>query len=154
MRVLALDVGSSSTRACAYDERGREAGEPARRAYEARYSPGGAAELAPAELVRASEAVVAEAGAGPDATGISCFWHSLLLLDQKERPPTRPLRWQDRRSVAQAEELRARLDPAAVHARTGCFLHPSYWPAKLAWAQEQGTLRRARRTRSFAAQLF
>ena len=154
MRVLALDVGSSSTRACAYDERGREAGGPARRAYEARYSHGGAAELDPDELVRASEAVVAEAGAGPDATGISCFWHSLLLLDQKERPLTPVLLWQDRRSVAQAEELRARLDPAAVHARTGCFLHPSYWPAKLAWAQEQGTLDQARRIVSFADYLF
>jgi len=154
MRVLALDVGSSSTRACAYDERGREAGEPARRAYEAHYRPGGAAELDADELVRASEAVVAEAGAGPDATGISCFWHSLLLLDQKERPLTPVLLWQDRRSVAQAEELRARLDPAAVHARTGCFLHPSYWPAKLAWAQEQGTLDQARRIVSFADYLF
>ena len=154
MRVLALDVGSSSTRACAYDERGGEAGEPARRAYEARYRPGGAAELDPDELVRASEAVVAEAGAGRDATGISCFWHSLLLLDQKERPLTPVLLWQDRRSVAQAEELRARLDPAAVHARTGCFLHPSYWPAKLAWAQEQGTLDQARRIVSFADYLF
>ena len=141
MRVLALDVGSSSTRACAYDERGREAGEPARRAYEARHGPGGAAELDADELVRASEAVLAEAGAGPDATGISCFWHSLLLLDEHERPLTPVLLWQDRRSVAQAEELRARLDPAAVHARTGCFLHPSYWPAKLAWAQGAGHAR-------------
>ena len=23
------------------------------------------------------------------------------------------------------------LDPLAYHARTGCFLHPAYWPAKL-----------------------
>jgi gluconokinase len=154
MRVLALDVGSSSTRACAYDERGREVGEPARRAYEARYGHGGAAELDPEELVRASEAVLAEAGGGNDAAGISCFWHSLLLLDRKERPLTPALLWQDRRSVAQAEELGARLDPAAVHARTGCFLHPSYWPAKLAWLQEQGTLDQARRIVSFADYLF
>ena len=86
MRVLALDVGSSSTRACAYDERGREVGEPARRGYEARYGRGGAAELDPDELVRAAEAVLAEAGPGSEAVGISCFWHSLLLLDGKERP--------------------------------------------------------------------
>src|SRR6478672_10985267 len=140
MRVLALDVGSSSARACAYDERGREVDEPARSAYEARYGPGGPAERAPDELVGAREAGLAEAGARHDATGISCFWHSLLLRDEKERPLTPVLLWQDRRSAAQAEELRTRLDPAAVHARTGCFLHPSYWPAKLAWAQDQGTL--------------
>jgi gluconokinase len=154
MQVLALDVGSSSTRACAYDERGREVGEPARLAHEARHGPGGAAELDPDELVRAGEALLAQAGAGHDATGISCFWHSLLLLDERERPLTPVLLWQDRRSVAQAEELRARLDPAAVHARTGCFLHPSFWPAKLAWLREQGTLDQARRVVSFADYLF
>src|SRR6476661_4863092 len=154
MRVLALDVGSSSTRVCAYDERGREVGEPARKGYETRYGHGGAAELDPDELVRAAEVVLAAAGAGSEATGISCFWHSLLLLDQKERPLTPVLLWQDRRSAAQAEELRAHLDPAAVHARTGCFLHPSYWPAKLAWLREQGTLERAHRVLSFADYLF
>ena len=154
MRVLALDVGSSSTRACAYDERGRELGEPARRAYEARHGHDGSAELDADELVAACEAVLAEAGDGQDATGISCFWHSLLLLDGDNRPLTPVLLWQDRRSAVQAEELRARLDPAALHARTGCFLHPSFWPAKLAWLREQGTLDQARRVVSFADYLF
>ena len=154
MRVLALDVGSSSTRACAYDERGRELGEPARRAYEARHGHDGSAELDADELVAACEAVLAEAGGGQDATGISCFWHSLLLLDGDNRPLTPVLLWQDRRSAVQAEELRARLDPAALHARTGCFLHPSFWPAKLAWLREQGTLDQARRVVSFADYLF
>jgi gluconokinase len=133
MRVLALDVGSSSVRACAYDERGREAGKPARRAYEARHGRDGAAELDPDELVAACEAVLAEAGGGHAALGISCFMHSLVLLDARDRPLTPVLLWQDRRAAAQGEELSARLDAEAVHARTGCFLHPSFWPAKLAW---------------------
>ena len=154
MRVLALDVGSSSTRVCAIDERGRELGEPARRTYEARHGQGGAAELDADELVSACESVLADAGSGHEATGISCFWHSLLLLDERDRPLTPVLLWQDRRSVAQAEELRARLDPVAVHDRTGCFLHPSFWPAKLAWLKEQGTLDGARRVVSFADYLF
>jgi gluconokinase len=154
MRVLALDVGSSSVRAGAYDEHGRALGEPARRAYEARRGHGGSAELDADRLVNACEAVLAEAGAGEEATGISCFWHSLLLLDERDRPLTPVLLWQDRRSAAQAEQLRARLDPAAVHKRTGCFLHPSFWPAKLEWLREQGTLERARRAVSFADYLF
>ena len=98
--------------------------------------------------------MLAETGGGHDATGISCFWHSLLLLDERDRPLTPVLLWQDRRSVAQAEELRERLDPASVHDRTGCFLHPSFWPAKLAWLREQGTLDEARRVVSFADYLF
>jgi gluconokinase len=32
-------------------------------------------------------------------------------------------------------ELRSRLDERAIHARTGCLLHWSYWPAKLLWVQ-------------------
>ena len=141
MRVLALDVGSSSTRACAYDERGRELGEPARRSLRGAPGRDGSAELDADELVRRCEAVLAEAGGGQDATGISCFWHSLLLLDEHDRPLTPVLLWQDRRSAAQAEELRGAARPGArCTTAPGCFLHPSFWPAKLAWLREQGTL--------------
>lgn len=154
MRVLALDVGSSSVRACAYDERGREAGEAARRTYSATRGRDGAAELDADDLVRACQAVLDEVGGGHDALAISCFWHSLLLLDAGDRPLTPVLLWQDRRAAGQAEELATRLDPAAVHARTGCFLHPSYWPAKLAWLKEEGQLASAGRAVSFADYLF
>ena len=103
MRVLALDVGSSSTRAGAYDERGRQAAEPARRSYTS--SEG---QLDADELLRAAEAVLAEAG-DADALGISCFWHSLLLLDEHERPLTPVLLWQDRcqRPVTLVEQEQA-----------------------------------------------
>jgi gluconokinase len=156
MRVLALDVGSSSVRACAYDERGRELGEPAQRKYEARRADDGSAELDADELVAAARAVLDEAGGGHDALGISCFMHSLLLLDERDRPLTPVLLWQDRRAAAQAEELTARFDEEAVHARTGCVFHPSFWPAKLAWlrAEERELLDRAQRVVSFADYVF
>ena len=68
----------------------------------------------------------AHAGRGGDALAISCFWHSLVALDEHERPVTPVLTWRD------AEGDPPELDPVAYHARTGCFLHPSFWPAKLA----------------------
>ena len=148
MRVLALDVGSSSARAGAYDERGRQAAEPARRSYTS--SEG---QLDADELLRAAEAVLAEAG-DADALGISCFWHSLLLLDEHERPLTPVLLWQDRRAMPQAEALAERLDAREVHARTGCTFHPSFWPAKLEWLRAEGVLASARRAVSFADYLF
>ncbi|MDX6507399.1 MAG: gluconokinase [Gaiellaceae bacterium] len=157
MQVLALDVGSSSTRACLYDDRGREVGEAARRTYEARQGPDGSAELDADELVAASRAVLDEGGAEAfDAIGVSCFWHSLVLLDDRDRPLTPVLLWQDRRAAAQAEELASRLDSSATHARTGCVLHPSYWPAKLAWlrAEQPETFGAARRIVSFGDYLF
>src|SRR5262249_22300339 len=47
--------------------------------------------------------------------------------------------------------LRERLDPRAVHARTGCMLHWSYWPAKLNWIRRTGpdVFQAARRWVSF-----
>jgi gluconokinase len=154
MRVLALDVGSSSVRACLHDERGREAGEPSQRKYEARLGREGSAELDPDELAAAARAVLDEAGEGYDALGISCFMHSLLLLNERNRPLTPVLLWQDRRAADEAVELAARLDQRAVHARTGCVFHPSFWPAKLAWLRGEGLLEDARRVVSFADYLF
>jgi gluconokinase len=156
MRVLALDVGSSSARACAFDERGTELAGSARRAYEPRYGPDGSAELDADELVDASRAALDEAEGDHDALAISCIWHSLLVLDAAGRPSTPVLLWQDRRAVAQAAELATRLDAQRVHARTGSFLHPSFWPAKLAWlkAERPEVLAAASRVVSFADYLY
>jgi gluconokinase len=114
-RIVALDVGSSSVRAVAYGEDGvAEAGD-AHLPYTSHDAD---------ELVDACRAVLAHVGAG-DTLAISCFWHSLLPLDAHDRPLAPVLTWRDAGGAPPA------LDPAAYHRRTGCFLHPSYWPAKL-----------------------
>jgi gluconokinase len=78
---------------------------------------------------------------------MSCFGHSLIPLDQDGRPLTPLLGWRDTRSQPAVEWLERRLDPVAVHARTGCHIHPSYWLAKLAWLgqDEPGVARKAER---------
>jgi len=123
--VLALDVGSSSVRAQAFDTRGEPVDELRQAAYRGDD---------PDEIVRLVREVIA--GREADAVGVSCFGHSLLALDARGRPLTPVLGWRDVRSAPQSKELRRRLDAAAVHARTGQHLHPSYWPAKLAWLAE------------------
>src|SRR5437867_7651296 len=162
MRVVALDVGSSSARAVVYDDRGLEvAGTVVRRSYEPVYGPNGEAELDASLLVTAARAVLDEArtrtgSRAVDAIAVSCFWHSLLLLDDHRHPLTPVLLWQDRRAALQAEELSARLDQDRIHARTGSVLHPSYWPAKLAWlsATQPQLLARVKHIVSFAEFLF
>jgi len=127
--VLALDVGSSSVRAQRFDDRGEPSDELKQERYEARD---------PDEIVALVQQVVAGRDAGAAAVGISCFGHSLLALGRDGKPLTELLSWRDTRSADAAERLRRRLDPEAVHARTGSYLHPSFWPAKLAWlAQTQ-----------------
>jgi gluconokinase len=138
-RVLALDVGSSSVRAWVYDETAAAVpGVGAQRRYE--LQTGGV--LDPRQLLADVRAVLAETRGEQevpvDRIGVSCFWHSVLALDGAGRPVTPLLTWRDVRSAAQAAELAGRLDARAVHARTGCPLHASFWPAKLAWlAAEQ-----------------
>jgi gluconokinase len=129
-RVLSIDVGTSSVRAQIFDADAQER-EPARRSYPGENDP-----LRIAELVR--EAVDEAVGDGShDAVGASCFGHSLLPLDERGRPLTPILGWRDTRSAEAAEWLARRVDSEAVHARTGCHIHTSYWPAKLAWLAEQ-----------------
>jgi gluconokinase len=125
-RVLAIDVGTSSVRAQVFDADAEER-EPARRRY-----PG---ETDPARIVAFVRAAIDEATAGQsyDAVGGSCFGHSLLPLDERGRPLTEILGWRDTRSADAAEWLSRRVDPVVVHDRTGCQIHTSYWPAKLAW---------------------
>jgi gluconokinase len=77
-------------------------------------------------------------GGGPAIGAVACdtFWHSLMGLDGDGRPLTPVLTWADTRSSTAAQSLRDRLDADAIHARTGCVLHSSYWPAKLVWLKE------------------
>jgi gluconokinase len=149
-RVLALDIGTSSVRAHVFDETAEERDEPARRDYHGEYDP----DL----LVARTREVVAEAGGleGVDAVGASCFGHSLLALDFQGRPLTPILSWRDTRSADAADWLLRRVDSEAVHARTGCQIHTSYWPAKLAWlAQEEpDVFRSAHRFVSFCDYLY
>jgi gluconokinase len=149
--VLSLDLGTSSVRARVYDAAGEAVeGVEAQTPYEPTEGV-----LDPERLVEAArgavDEVLREFGRPLDAYATSCFWHSLLVLDSSNRPLTPVLTWRDLRSAPQAEELRRRLDGDAVHARTGCFLHPSYWPAKLTWlaAVDRETFTSASRFVSF-----
>jgi gluconokinase len=142
MTVLALDIGSSSARAQRFDERGEPAGELRQEKYES---------SEPAEVATAVRRVLGDDE--PDAT--SCFAHSLVAVDGDWNALTQVLGWRDTRSAGAAEWLVQRLDADAVHARTGAFLHPSFWPAKLAWLAETEpeTFHRASRFVSFAEYL-
>jgi gluconokinase len=135
---VALDIGSSSVRAQRFDSRGEAVGSISQEEYETDDA-----------AVVAAVARRVLAGDEPDAT--SCFAHSLVAVDEGWNALTPILGWRDTRSAAAAEWLARRLDAEAVHARTGAFLHPSYWPAKLAWLAETDpeTFRRAARFVSF-----
>jgi gluconokinase len=141
--ILALDIGTSSTRSAIYDAKGnRIMATTAQLEYSLVTGPDGQAELRPADI---DGAVARALGKTFEAwrkikssspivgIGVSCFWHSLLGLDNGGRAITPIYTWADSRSRAQARELREKNGEIALHARTGCMARSSFWPAKLLW---------------------
>src|ERR1700730_5940507 len=147
IHVLALDVGTSSVRALLFDQRARPVpGAVARIPYQPRITPDGGAEVDSNRLVglvmRAIRELLATVRQSSRAVrivavGSSTFWHSLLAADGSGQALTPVYLWADSRSRQEAAELRDRVDAAGAWHRTGCPIHPSYWPAKLAWLRKQ-----------------
>jgi gluconokinase len=139
--VLALDLGTSSVRAVVYDARGAML-DPTLTdlPYKVRTTDAGEVSSDPDALVKLITKSIDGAlkaarkqNVNILAVGVSCYWHSLMGVDRAGRPTTELLTWADTRSTAETRGMRAHFDERAYHARTGCFFHASYWPAKLRW---------------------
>ena len=141
---LSLDIGTSSTRALIWNSTGREVeGVGAQVQYHMTTTPDGGVEMAPDDFVRhigeCVDQALQQSGSRDSrirAVGVSTYWHSLIGLDAQGKPVTPIYSWADTRAGEAARRLRAVWDEAAVHARTGCMIHPSYYPAKLTWLRE------------------
>ena len=143
--ILALDLGTSSTRTALFDTRAqRLAGTTAQHTYPLITSADGAAELEPGALLsavlRCLEQTLQRYRTDPalrgrriEGLGVSCFWHSLVGCDAKGAALTNIITWADARCREDAAKLRAEFSEKAAHARTGCMLRASFWPAKLRW---------------------
>jgi gluconokinase len=146
--VLALDLGTSSTRTALFDEQAQRLTEStAQQSYPLVTTPDGGAELEPAQLLgavrhcleytlriyRANPALRTRPIAG---IGVSSFWHSFVGVNAQGEAITRIFTWADARCRAEAAKLREKLGEKAVHARTGCMLRASFWPAKLVWLRK------------------
>lgn len=145
--VLALDIGTSSVRASVYD-----GSLQPRRATQIRYTwqvaADGRVELNARVLLKriadAIDGALDDWRRPIDAVATAAFWHSLLGVDGRGAPVTPLLPWSDLRSADEAGRLRATHDERAIHRRTGCRLHPSYWPSRLRWFRANDRRRFAR----------
>jgi len=144
--LLAIDIGTSGIRAAFFDESGAEISGTTVRIN--RLSSGSMdfstmnADVLFSQVVqtidaRLDDAQFYEASPRIQLIAVSCFWHSLVGVDEDGQATTPVLGWADNRAVSAALQLRSQLDENRVHARTGCRLHPSYWPAKLLRLQNE-----------------
>ena len=162
--ILALDIGTSSTRVLLFDATGNTFPNVlAQRPYQLRITNEGEVSVDPDALVAVVRQTIYDSleMAGPlaqhiGAVAIDTFWHSLMGVDADNRPLTPLIIWEDTRPHQAALELREQLDEAAIHARTGARLHASYWPAKLRWLATQApdTFARVAQWLSFGEYLY
>ncbi len=144
--ILALDIGTSSTRSAIFDAKGHRVLETtAQISYPLITGADGRAELRAEDIERAVAAVfektmrawrMTKSPAPILGIGVSCFWHSLLGLDAAARAITPIYTWADARSRAEAKQLREKWGEIALHAQTGCMVRTSFWPAKLLWLRK------------------
>lgn len=138
-RLLILDLGSSAARALVYDERARRVPGGARRAQVWYHDEEDQPVIDASALLENVAAVVDEALAGLEgdervvAVGVTTLVGNLVGLGADGKAVTPVYTYADTRSYAEAAALEAELgaEAASVAERTGCPLHPAYWPAQL-----------------------
>jgi glycerol kinase len=138
--ILALDQGTTSSRAILFDEalatRGLSQHE-----FTQHFPGDGAVEHDPEDLWRttlqAARDALAHAGAGARAIaaiGIANQRETTLVWDRRSGEPIhRAIVWQDRRTAEECRRLRAAGYEPDVAARTGLLLDPYFSATKIAW---------------------
>lgn len=143
--VLALDQGTTSTRAIAYRApKGATGLAPlatARRDLQQSFPASGWVEHAPGDLVRHSVEVLREALAATGSTaadvagiGITNQRETTLIWRRDTGEAIHPaIVWQDRRTAEACARLRAEGHEGMVSARTGLLLDPYFSATKIGW---------------------
>jgi glycerol kinase len=150
--LLALDQGTSSSRAVVFDPQGQPLAS-GQQELEAHFPAPGWVEQDPEAIwhtqLAAAQRALATAGvaaAGIAAVGIATQRETVVIWERASgKPLHRALVWQDRRTAAQCAAWRRQGLEPLVAARTGLLLDPYFSATKLAWLLDRvpGLRRRA-----------
>jgi len=131
--ILALDQGTTSSRAIVFDEAGRVA-RSVQREFRQIYPQPGWVEHDPMDIVRTQLEVAEEASRGFDiaAIGITNQRETTILWDRSTGEPVyNAIVWQDRRTADLCDQLRS-YEPL-FRERTGLVLDPYFSATKIRW---------------------
>jgi len=152
--ILALDQGTTSSRAILFDEAGAIAAT-AQHEFEQFYPRAGWVEHDPMEILTSQLACAVEAlgrvGARPRdvaAIGITNQRETVIVWERATGKPIHPaIVWQDRRTAAQCAELEESGVGESVSAKTGLVLDPYFSATKVGWILNhvEGARARAKR---------
>ncbi|MFC7789346.1 gluconokinase [Microbacterium sp. MAHUQ-60] len=141
--VLAIDIGSGSTRGCLYDAYARPIKKRLIKADHAfTEAADGTAEVDADQIVDEVAEVIDGVLEGMDqglvrAVVMDTFASSLVCVDADGDALTPCFTYADSRSSAHLAKLREQLDEKAVHQRIGARLHTSYHPPRMLWLQDE-----------------
>jgi glycerol kinase len=152
--ILALDQGTTSSRAILFDEAGAIAAV-AQQEFEQFYPRAGWVEHDPMEILTSQLACAAEAlgraGARPRdvaAIGITNQRETAIVWERATGKPIHPaIVWQDRRTAARCAELEESGVGESVSAKTGLVLDPYFSATKVGWILDHVPGARARAER-------
>ena len=137
--ILAIDQGTSSTKALVVADGGEVLGEGSA-SVNPEAKSGGAVEQDPQELlesiVAAGRAALAAAGVAVEAVGFANQGETVLRWDRESGKPFGPaLSWQDRRAAPIARELESHAD--RLTEITGLPLDPYFAAPKMTWLRRE-----------------
>jgi glycerol kinase len=140
MNVLAIDQGTSSTKAIVVADGGEVLGESSV-PVSPRAAGQGAVEQDPEELfqsiIKAGQSALAAAGSAVEAVGVANQGETVLRWDRETGRPFGPaLSWQDRRAVTVTRELGDHAD--RLTEITGLPLDPYFAAPKMTWLRREG----------------
>ena len=152
--ILSLDQGTTSSRAIVFNAQG-ETVALAQREFAQHFPQPGWVEHHPMDIWTTQRDVAREAlqqarqqGAKVDALAITNQRETTVLWDRATGQPVAPaIVWQDRRTAAQCDRLRAQGKAALFQRKTGLVLDAYFSGTKLAWLLDHvpGARRRAER---------
>src|SRR5690349_19268843 len=138
--ILALDQGTTSSRAIVFDREGRMLAV-AQREFAQIFPHAGWVEHDPREIWNTQRETAIEAlrlasadAASVAAIGITNQRETTILWERESgRPVSNAIVWQDRRTAAACDDLKARGLEARFRERTGLLLDPYFSGTKIAW---------------------
>ena len=147
MQILAIDQGTTSSRAIVFDRELRSVAS-AQQEFAQHYPASGWVEHDPADLWQSTldtcRAALDEAGP-VEAIGITNQRETLLIWDRESGTPIhRAIVWQDRRTAETCNRMRAEGHEAMVTGRTGLLIDPYFSATKAGWLLDNVPGARAR----------
>ncbi|TLS38438.1 FGGY-family carbohydrate kinase [Pseudalkalibacillus caeni] len=142
--ILTIDVGTTATKAVLFNLEGNIV-RVAHKEYSSKYIQPSIVDHDPNTWIQAITFVVPEVmnGLSPDAVSavsVTSQRATIIPVDSNGEPLADAIHWQDKRTLAECEEIRETIDEEAIYNKTGLRIDPYFSLPKILWLKKQGNL--------------